>query len=140
MKIKGFYACLMLSSFFIVLSCLPAPAQVTPGRLGAIKSRLDPLKRFWERMPENQRRFLSSGALNLFQFANRFDELEKGLHRISLRPDLVPGGAPQNPLTGASTGPTGAVANVSNPSQDIFSVLSGFTQSETDTDGATTTL
>jgi hypothetical protein len=104
--------------------------QVSTERLNAIHSRLQQLNTFSQRIPANQRRLLSAGALNLIQFADKFDDTQRGLNR--LQPALsdalsVEFGQAAPPET------SNGITRVSNPAQDIYSVLAGFTQSETHT-------
>jgi hypothetical protein len=105
-------------------------AQVSPERLDALKARLERVKAFSQKLPEGHRRALSGAAQNLIQLAAGFEEMESGLRRASSQPDQF-----QKALSNSETTTDVASATqVSNPSSDFaFSVLTGFTQSETST-------
>ncbi len=130
MKIKKFAASLIGLWLFGLLTYPAAFGQASPERLQAIGARLAQIKALSERMPANLKRVLSSGALNLFQFADKFDDAQRGLNRLQPASSAV---TPQQSGLAAPLLATDGVARVSNPAQDVFSVLSGFTQSETHT-------
>jgi hypothetical protein len=105
-------------------------AQVSPERLDALKARLERVRAFSQKLPEGHRRALSGAAQNLIQLAAGFEEMESGLRRASSQPDQF-----QKALSNSETTTDVASATqVSSPSSDFaFSVLTGFTQSETST-------
>src|SRR5205807_327454 len=102
--------------------------QAAPKRLEAISTRLAQMKAFSERMPAKQRKMLSSGGLGLFQVADKFDDVERGSRR--LQPALSTPMS-QRSRVGVALQEIEGLHTVSDPGQDVFSVLSGFTQSET---------
>src|SRR5439155_26328980 len=111
---------------FSLLSCSQAFGQVMPERLEAARARLAQVKAFSEGMPAKQRKMLSSGALGLLEVADKFDDVQRGLSRQQA--------ALSSPMSQPSrVGVAVGVAlpeiagrhTVSDPSQDVFSVLSG---------------
>ena len=127
---KGEATNLICLCFLSLLSYPQAFGQATPGRREAIRARLAQIKAFSERIPAKQRKILSSGALGLLEASDKFDDLQRGLSR--------PQPARSTPMSqqsraAAALAETQGLSNVSDPSQDVFSVLSGFTQSETHT-------
>ena len=105
-----------------------AQSQASPQRLAAIELRLDQAKTFFDNMPEARRQVLSGAAQNLIQFAKvrerQGGRLGQKLHQPAQLPKRVSFG-PATP---------GGVIPVSDPSNDFtFSILTGFTQSETST-------
>lgn len=125
---KKLTASLVCSLLFTLMTCPAASGQVQPERLQAIHARLAQIKAFAKKMPEKQRKVFSSGALNLLQFADKFDDVQRGLNRLQL---ASPAGISQQSEVGVPPEVTDGIVSVSKPTQDIFSVLSGFTQSET---------
>jgi hypothetical protein len=112
----------------VVLSLVGSKAQgqsgANPQRLAAVQTQLSQVKKLLGQLPETQRRLLSSGAQNMLQIAERFDQVAQGLES----PQVFP--VSSNAPTTLSPGPV----PVSNQSTDfLFSVLAGFTQSETST-------
>src|SRR5690348_1860657 len=130
MKIRKLAARLAGSLLSASLICPASFAQVSPERLHAIRSRLQQIRIMSERMPASQRKVLSSGALNLFEVADKFDDIEGAVNRRQPSSLSV---TSQQAIPGMPLEATDGVVRVSNPAQDIFSVLSGFTQSETHT-------
>jgi hypothetical protein len=130
MKIRKLAARLAGSLLSASLICPASFAQVSPERLHAIRSRLQQIRILSERMPASQRKVLSSGALNLFEVADKFDDIEGAVNRRQPSSLSV---TSQQAIPGMPLEATDGVVRVSNPAQDIFSVLSGFTQSETHT-------
>src|SRR5689334_21764815 len=122
----------------VLQMCLLAPlsssfasAQISPERLASLRSRVVQLKACLDRIPPRQRRMLSSGALNLMQLAQNWDKIEPVLARSS-------GVATHSPSRRAAPRPFGTAifpaTPVSNPETDfLYSILAGFTQSETST-------
>ena len=98
--------------------------QAAPERLEAISTRLAQMKAFSERIPAKQRKMLSSGALGLFQVADKFDDVERGSRR--LQPALSTPMS-QRSRVGVALQEIEGLHTVSDPGQDVFSVLSGFT-------------
>jgi len=119
----------LVSLFFALIICPAVFGQASPERLQAIGARLAQIKAFGERMPASKRKVLSSGALNLLQLADKFDNELRGLNRLQADSSI----ASEQPDLSAPSQAADGVARVSNPAQDVFSVLSGFTQSETHT-------
>lgn len=125
---------IVLAGSLVVLSGEVAWAQVAPERQAALKQMAERVKSFAQRMPESTRNMLSSGALNLINLAERWDQIEPHLQRAlptplsSAQPILPPdaGGALADRIL--------APKQVSNLSADgSSSRLAGFTQSETST-------
>jgi hypothetical protein len=113
---------------FSVLTYQQAFGQVTPERLEAARARLAQLKAFSEGLPAKHRKMLSSGALGLLEVADKFDDLKRGLSRPQ---PALPSPMSQQPRAGVALPEIEGLHMVSDPTQDVFSVLAGFTQSET---------
>lgn len=126
---------IVLGGSLVVLSANFAWAQVAMERLTALKGMAERVKTFAQRMPEPRRNMLSSGALNLINLAERWDQIEPHLRRAT------PGLGRVGPVAPALNGHEQAAAieilaakQVSNLSADVSSsLLAGFTQSETST-------
>lgn len=119
----------ILTGLWLLLSVFGsvARAQVVPQRLEAIRSRLQQTKAFFQKMPEKHRQVLSGAAQNLIHLANVWDK--EGPRRAGNlnRPAELP-------QTSSGPAARGGVIPVSAPNNDFaFSVLTGFTQSETST-------
>jgi hypothetical protein len=105
-----------------LLSAQVAWAQISPGQLNAIKKLVEQVKTLASRLPEPQRRELSSGTQNLLTLSERFDGIESHLRQASAGFGRVAGPQPLAPQ------------QMSDPSTDVvFSSFAGFTQSETST-------
>lgn len=125
---------IVLAGSLVILSANATWAQVAQERLAGMKQMAERVKAFAERMPESMRHVLSSGALNLINLAERWDQIEPHLRRAQPMPL-----ASDRPIL--PSGPGGALADqilaskqVSNLIADVsFSRLAGFTQSETST-------
>jgi hypothetical protein len=105
-------------------------AQVSPERLDALKASLERVKAISQKLPEGHRKALSGAAQNLIQLAEGFDKVEAGLRAAASRPNGFQKSPPSSATADESTGAT----QVSDPGTDFdFSVLTGFTQSETST-------
>ena len=126
---------IVLGGSLVVLSANLAWAQVAMERLTALKGMAERVKTFAQRMPEPRRNKLSSGALNLINLAERWDQIEPHLRRAT------PGLGRVGPVAPALNGHEQAAAieimapkQVSNLIADVSSSrLAGFTQSETST-------
>ena len=104
-----------------------AGGQMAPQRLETIRSRLQQTKAFFQKMPETHRQVLSGAAQNLIQLVNVWDKGGPGLAGNLNRPVELP-------QTSSGPAAPGGVIRVSDPDNDFaFSVLTGFTQSETST-------
>jgi hypothetical protein len=116
--------------FLLVLFATPVASQdgqVAPQRLEAIQTRLRHAKTFFDKMPEARRQVLSSAGQNLIHLASVWEKQGARPRETLNRPAQ---------LRNASTHPAapGGLIPVSDPSNDFaFSVLTGFTQSETST-------
>src|SRR5439155_4813369 len=99
-------------------------------RMTALRSRVNQLKTYFDRIPARQRQFLSGGALNVMKLAENWDRLEASLKKSALhKPTPGPLTAPGPLITDGRR-----VVPVSDPATDFsFSVMGGFTQSETST-------
>lgn len=126
---------ILLGGSLVALSANVAWAQVAMERLTALKGMAERVKAFVQRMPESRRNMFSSGALNLINLAERWDQIEPHLRRAT------PGLGRIGPVASALNGHEQAAAieimapkQVSNLSADVLSSrLAGFTQSETST-------
>ena len=102
---------------------------VSPERLSAIRTQLSDVKKLLDRLPAQTRRHLSSGAQNTLQLAEHWDEIELAL-------ETGPVGTLMQRRFALPVGRAALddVIPVSNPATDfLFSILGGFTQSETST-------
>ncbi|MCU1330588.1 MAG: exported protein of unknown function [Bryobacterales bacterium] len=131
----------------ILLVCaagtLQAQSGIDPDRLANIQAQLAQVKDVLSRIPDSQRGAMSGGAQNLLQLANTFEEAVRGLSEApAVGP--YPAEAPPADASIVSIRSRAAAARavsalpdptrVSNPLADsLFSVVGGFTQSETST-------
>lgn len=125
---------IVLLGSLVVLRAGVTWAQVAPERSAAVRQMADQVKTFTQRLPDSARSMLSSGALNLINLAERWEQIAPHLLRAqpatrpSDRPILPPG------LEEALADRILAPKQVSNPAVDVSSSrLAGFTQSETST-------
>jgi len=129
----------------VVVTCIAlmagttAYAQTTadPDRLASVREKLSQVAGVLDTLPATSKKRLSSGAQNLLKLAQGWDEVE-GAFEVNRRPaDALAQemrGTSSATATSASIGPTAASFMISNPATDfLFSVMSGFTQSETST-------
>ena len=131
MKTKRLGTILIGVGLFGLLSNSTAWAQAATERLDAIKARLNHVKALFEKLPE-KRRALSGGGQNLLHLAEGFEKIESGLRERLPHPDRIAKASP-NFAAAEANKPTSGTP-VSDPSTDfVFSVLAGFTQSETST-------
>jgi hypothetical protein len=124
-----FLASLFRAVVCVLLAASATSAQVTQERLAGIRARMEHSKTFFQRIPaEAQRKMLSGAALNYLQIVNSSGKLDKMMSDEAKSKFEQPQGA-------LLTAPLpGDPVPVSNPSTDfLFSVLGGFTQSETST-------
>ena len=101
----------LVSLFFALIICPAVFGQASPERLQAIGARLAQIKAFGERMPASKRKVLSSGALNLLQLADKFDNELRGLNRLQADSSI----ASEQPDLSAPSQAADGVARVSNP-------------------------
>jgi hypothetical protein len=88
------------------------------------------VKAVLQKLPEERQKALSGAAQNLIHLAEGFDKVERGLGRVSSRADEVLESSSDSAVADQVTG----AIRVSRPKTDFaFSVLTGFTQSETST-------
>jgi len=123
-----------LLSFYALYSIAPLYCQVRidPDRVQGLRAQLMQSKSMLNRIPQNQRIMLSGAAQNLLQLAKNFDKAVDGLDDA---PAML-GMAGNSTMAASNVEPTPAIgiARVSNPVTDfLFSVMGGFTQSETST-------
>ena len=131
MKTKRFGTILIGVGLIGLLSNSTAWAQAASERLDAIKARLNHVKALFEKLPE-KRRALSGGGQNLLHLAEGFEKIESGPRERLPHPDRIAKASP-NFAAAEANKPTSGTP-VSDPSTDfVFSVLAGFTQSETST-------
>lgn len=118
-----------------VLIAQTATAQVTPERLTAVGQMVERIKAFGQRLPAARRDALSSGALNLINLAERWDQIKPHLRQVTPGLGRIGPGAPAlNGHEQAAAIEILAPKQVSNLSADVLSSrLAGFTQSETST-------
>ncbi|CBE67408.1 MAG: exo-alpha-sialidase [Candidatus Methylomirabilis oxygeniifera] len=124
----------VLMGSLVILSEKVTWAQVAPERSTAMKQTAERVKAFAERMPESARNMLSSGALNLINLAERWDQITPHLRQA--RPASRPSDQPTVPpdVEEALANRILAPKQVSNPAIDVSSSrFTGFTQSETST-------
>jgi hypothetical protein len=112
-----------------------AQTSISPERLEGIQTHVDQVKHTFAQLPQPFQRTLSGGALNAIAFAQHWDEIQKTFGEgPEMNARTPPAGISANatsPNTAYATAWHGVVP-VSNPSTDfLFSVLAGFTQSET---------
>ena len=114
-----------------------AQTGVDPDRISSVREKLAQVAGVLDTLPATSKKRLSSGAQNLLKLAQGWDEVE-GVFEVN-RPL---GDASVREMRGtlsataesASIGPAAASFVISNPSTDfLFSVMAGFTQSETST-------
>jgi hypothetical protein len=67
-----------------LLNAQTVRAQVAPGRLAAVKARIERVKAFADGLPQPVRQRLSSSALNLIHLAERWDQIELRLRQVPL--------------------------------------------------------
>jgi hypothetical protein len=139
MRKKNFMPPLIGAVLTAALISLPAEAQVSPTRLEALRSRMEAVKAQAQKLPQNKRNALSGGAQNWIRFAEHWNQIEPHLRQPPPRMEELRDRLELRSLGEAQTQPQvppflfGPVP-VSDPSLDfLFSVLSGFTQSETST-------
>jgi hypothetical protein len=130
MKIKIRFVASLVGSVLFAVNVCSTYGQVSAERLQTISARLAQIKAFGEKMPASKRKLLSSGGLNLLQLAEKFDNEQRGLSRLQPESSMD---ISEQPDLGALSQAADGIVSVSNPAQDVFSVLSGFTQSETHT-------
>jgi hypothetical protein len=112
-----------------------AQTGVDPERLSSIREKLAQVADLLEALPQSSKNRLSSGAHNLLKLAQGWEEVERALEAARAR-----GGATVNELrerssvSTPSVEPDSASFPISNTRADFqFSLMSGFTQSETST-------
>ena len=89
-------------------------------------------------MPDKHQKHVSGAALNLMHTAKEWDQMEERMRQGSLRPGQVHPGSLTSDLSGAKSSAASSdsskLIQVLDPSNDFaFSVVTGFTQSETST-------
>ena len=111
-----------------LFSSFLAPAQLSPQRLAAMRSRLGEVNKVTGKLSPVQRGKLSGGAVNLLQMAENWNKIEPSLEHASITFD-------QKLATSSRSSSTSSIlVPVSNPATDfLFSIMTGFTQSETST-------
>ena len=130
MEINRFIVRALALSLVGIVAGTAAAAQTASQRLHVVGTRLQQLQASINQIPASRRKLLSASVLNLLEWADKFPDVERGLNRLGPAVSQAIAVQSHAPLTEAVAG---GLASVSNPGQDIYSVLSGFTQSETDT-------
>ncbi len=113
----------------LVLGACAIPAGYAQNaRVAAAKARAAQIAAVLEELPPAQRRHLSSAAQNIIQFAHRDEAMEDS-------PDIPQLANQLATIRNSPVRPTGlSLVPVNDPRTDfVFSVMSGFTQSETST-------
>ena len=105
-------------------------------RLDAVRARMAQSQELFEQVPEKVQRHLSGAAQNLMRTAKEWEQMEDRVRDDTRRSDHAAGGLATLGRAGASSSESSSshVIQVSDPSTDFaFSVVTGFTQSETST-------
>src|SRR5436309_10324131 len=107
-----------------------AQGGIDPDRLANLRARLSQVNKLLDALPDAQKKALSSGAQNLQTVAQGWNKIEEGLGKAPSRPRQA-----QSFLsTAEDPQPDAFVTRVSNSTADfLFSMMGGFTQSETST-------
>jgi hypothetical protein len=129
----------MVATTLILGSGIFAQAQteVDPDRLASIREKLAQVEAVLDTLPDSAKKRLSSGAQNLLKLAQGWQEVEGTLAQIPV--NLVnEKNIPRNDfgVSAASDAPNDPAASfpISRASADfVFSIMAGFTQSETST-------
>lgn len=115
----------------LVCTCGSLNAQVglDPDRVQSMRMQLAQVKSVLDNLPENERGVLSGGAQNLLQLANNFNQAIEAASNAPMAQIRSRLAVPAD-ITAAGPSPV----RVSNPVPDfLFSIMGGFTQSETST-------
>ena len=132
-------AALAIALFVSPVAWAQVETAVLNERLDALRQRLERVKAFHDRLPENKQRALSSGAQNMVHMAQRWGEVEATLRSAprdlsALKEAFEPQSGVEAPKTLAASTRRFGAKRVSDPNTDVaFSSVSGFTQSETST-------
>lgn len=127
----------MIAMWLFGLLAVPAVlGQVTSERMKSLKQQVKEIKDSADNLPESKRRALSSGMQILLQVAESLSRTGEGggdFPAVDHLRDASPRQGLSQQTEESSVGGSGGIP-VSDPSNDFaFSVLSGFTQSETST-------
>jgi hypothetical protein len=107
-----------------------AQTGMDPDRLASWRARLSQVNKLLATLPDAQKQTLSSGAQNLLTLAQGWNRVEEGLGKAALPQRRAPSWAG----SAEEIDPDALALPVSNPSTDfLFSIMGGFTQSETST-------
>ncbi|MBZ5555006.1 MAG: glycoside hydrolase [Acidobacteriia bacterium] len=139
---------LIIFGLFVLLAPLAIPGQGQPEpfknvqqrdkvqQTDVIQQRFAPMRSFLDRLPDNKRAAFSGSAQNLFHMVES-SQPGKGFLDSPLRSGFSPGNIASPALKSdiaAGFAVQDGLIPVSDPGNDfVFSVLSGFTQSETST-------
>jgi hypothetical protein len=105
---------------------------IDPDRLASLRAQLSQASKVLDALPEAQKKALSSGAQNLLTLAQGRNRVEKDLERAVLPKRRAQSWA--RSAEDEDIDPDAFASRISNPSTDfLFSIMSGFTQSETST-------
>ena len=132
-------AALAIALFVSPVAWAQVETAVLNERLDALRQRLERVKAFHDRLPENKQRALSSGAQHMVHMAQRWGEVEATLRSAprdlsALKEAFEPQSGVEAPKTLAASTRRFGAKRVSDPNTDVaFSSVSGFTQSETST-------
>jgi hypothetical protein len=112
--------------FAIVLLAIHMTWAQGNSKLTNLKPRLDAIKMFSQKLPQQHRNLLSGAVQNLISLSDSIDRMAPGVNQTLLRST---GSAGTSSGSGSSN-----VVQVSDPSTDFaFSFQTGFTQNETST-------
>ncbi len=120
--------------FAAYASSAHAQSGIDPERLAGIRDRLSQINNVLASFPEAQQKTLSAGAQNLITIAQGWNRVDEDLGKS---PEIRARARSMSRSLSSSAedaAPDFSFTRISNPSADfIFSVLGGFTQSETST-------
>lgn len=134
MKINRLMGQVLPVFFLVLLAVSTVHGQVARDRLEAIRARMAELNEFFDNLSEDERKALSGSAHNLRQVAKKWGEIEKMLEGGESRMQRVRGLRARNGWWRRGADLDSSLTSVSDPSTDFdFSVMTGFTQSETST-------
>src|SRR5437899_1561098 len=106
--------------------------------MDALRVRMEQMKEFFQTLPDKHQKALSGAAQNLMHVAKEWDQMEERMREASQRLGQLRQGSLTSGLSGAksegASSDSSKLIRVSDPGNDFaFSVLAGFTQSETST-------
>jgi hypothetical protein len=123
------FAVRLIGSILVCLfAAISALAQTAPQTLNAVRTGISKASAALAGLPDQQQRVLSSGARNLLQLARGWKEVEAAVKQAPT------GDVRVTSSVAAAAAPPIGFTPVTNPGTDfLFSIMAGFTQSETST-------